>query len=41
MMRIMLDTSVLISRDKDFLAVETERPEILTPEAFVNSFDNE
>ena len=31
---IMEDVDVLISRDKDFLAVETERPEILTPEDF-------
>ena len=32
---IMEDVDVLISRDTDFLAVEVERPEILTPEGFV------
>ena len=31
---ILEDVDVLISRDKDFLAVETERPEILAPEDF-------
>ena len=35
---ILEDVDVLISRDKDFLVVETERPEILTPNDFVEQY---
>ena len=37
---ILEDVDILISRDKDFLAVVTERPEILTPESFVEINSN-
>ena len=45
-MRIMIDTNIMVSAalfpqssgDKDFSCVECERPEIMTPTAFVEKY---
>lgn len=35
---ILEDVDVLISGDKDFAAVDTDRPEILTPTEFLSKY---
>ena len=37
-MKIMLDTNVLITGDKDFKDVDVEYPEILTPREFLEKY---